>query len=223
MRWDTGEATPLPPKTFKDRVVFVATSAAGTYELRVTPLRDERRAATIIKNLKSSTALAKGAAQVGVGGELFGKVVDGYLKDYLERGLPKSTEFAADRVSIGLVTQIGYLNTGLRSFLTSMAKRRAGAKDKFYDTHPRTGERLQNLDATIAKAGGPSGVAVAARFTQTLSGDQPPTPAAAGTSVPSNTGPPRASATADSSPSTAGAVSKLQTTALGWTNDTDRR
>lgn len=35
-----GEKTPLPPSTFKGRTVFIATSAAGTYEVRVTPMRE---------------------------------------------------------------------------------------------------------------------------------------------------------------------------------------
>lgn len=40
MLWADNRATPLKPAVFKDRVVFIATSAAGTYEMRVTPLRE---------------------------------------------------------------------------------------------------------------------------------------------------------------------------------------
>ncbi len=35
---EKGEAPLLPPSVFKDKIVFIATTAAGTYELRVTPL-----------------------------------------------------------------------------------------------------------------------------------------------------------------------------------------
>lgn len=132
----------------------------------------KRHAVKIISNLKSLNSLSEGAAMSAgpVAQARFRKVVDGYLKDYLTKGLPKETEYAADKVSVILLARIGYRTTGLRTFLSSMAAAQAIKKETFHDTHPDTADRLQKLDTTIASVGGDHGVQARQRFRAAMGG-----------------------------------------------------
>ncbi len=131
----------------------------------------ERHAVKILRNLKSANAVKSGVkSTLGAAGRAaFSKVIDGFLNDYLTKGLPKSTEFAADAVAVGLLARVGYATTGLRSFLTTMAAG-AASKQAFYATHPDTSDRVRRLDTAIQRAGGAHGAAVAERFAKATEG-----------------------------------------------------
>lgn len=124
-----------------------------------------RHALTIIQNLKSASAMTNAAASAWKDGAAFSSIVDGFITDFLEKGLPKDTEYEADIIGTKLLARVGYHPAGLREFLTVMEHmHKATAESKFSATHPDTGKRLALLDAQLKKLGDLSGPRNAERF-----------------------------------------------------------
>lgn len=109
-------------------------------------------AVSILKNLKSKGALADAAADAWKSADMFKGLMNQYLDDYLTKGLPKDTEFEADKLGTQLISHVGWRADGLRSFLHVITQReKAAAKPSaLHDTHPDTLERVNKLDAVVA-------------------------------------------------------------------------
>ena len=144
----------------------------------------QRHALEIIKNLKAkSAAVSAAASQAGQGAEFFKEVVNAFLNDFLERGLPKQTEFEADAVGTRMLITAGYHPAGLRNFLAGMVTPKHDHKDPFYDTHPDTGERVARLEEQVKKSGVTTGQTLVERLAKSVpvsaaAGGGPPAPAA---------------------------------------------
>lgn len=122
-----------------------------------------RHAVAILQNLKSKEAVADEAGWKS--SAVFGKVVDGFLDDYMTKGLPQDDEFEADRIGTGLLARVGWEATGLRNLLQRLAERKAAApKDRFYGTHPDTSDRVARIVALLPAYKDLDGVALDARF-----------------------------------------------------------
>lgn len=138
-----------------------------------------RHALEIIKNLKAKSAMVSAAATTMDNADFFKDIVNAFLNDFLERGLPKETEFEADGVGTSLLMKAGYDAGGLRDFLAGMAHPKADHKDPFYDTHPDTSERVGRIDEQVKKAGGRTGLKLTDRLQKQLAALPAPTPASA--------------------------------------------
>ena len=139
-----------------------------------------KHALKIIQNLKSARAVTNAAASAWKDAAAFSAVADGFIADFLEKGLPKDTEFEADLIGTRLIAQVGYHPRGLRDFLKTMADaHKATPHSKFAATHPDTGRRLSLIDAELKQLGGLDGPRNAERFVaQTRPAAKPPTAAA---------------------------------------------
>lgn len=115
-----------------------------------------RHALEIIKNIKAKSALVGAAASSADNPDFFKSIVNAFLDDYLARGLPKETEFEADRIGTALLAKVGYDPNGLADFLAGMIKKEEGHSDPFYDTHPDTQERVTKIHSQV-KASGATG------------------------------------------------------------------
>jgi len=110
-----------------------------------------RHALKIIQNLKSASAATRAAASAWKDAAAFSAVVDRFIADFLEKGLPKDTEYEADLIGTRLLARVGYRPDGLRDFLKTMEATHAKTpKSKFSETHPETGERVARLNKALA-------------------------------------------------------------------------
>ncbi len=113
-----------------------------------------KHALTIIKNLKAKSAAVGAAASSINNADFFKNIINAFLDDYLSRGMPRDTEFEADKIGTGLLVETGYHSAGLRDFLSRIAKPDAKhADDAFYNTHPDTSERVAAIDKQLAGPG----------------------------------------------------------------------
>lgn len=124
-----------------------------------------KHALNIIQNLKSANALSQAAGSVWNDPQAFSSIVDGFLRDFLEKGLPRDTEYASDLIGTELLARIGYHPRGLRDFLGTMQAVHAHQpKTRFSETHPDTTTRLARLDRALAALPVKDGQVNAARF-----------------------------------------------------------
>ena len=113
-----------------------------------------RHALTIIQNVKSRQALTDAAADAWKSAAVFQGVIGKFLDEYLEQGLPKESEFEADRLGSETLARLGLSPAGLRDVLRQLAADEAASgHDAFYRTHPRTADRLSRLDALLPSLG----------------------------------------------------------------------
>jgi len=128
-------------------------------------------AVSILKNLKSKAALVDAAAEAWEGADVFKGLMNQYLNDYLTKGLPKDTEFEADKLGTQLISHVGWRADGLRSFLHVITQHEKAAvkPSALHDTHPDTLERVNKLDAVIAHLP-KGGVDLEKRFAAKLAG-----------------------------------------------------
>ncbi len=124
-----------------------------------------KHALGIIQNVKSRQAMSDAAADAWKGAAAFNGVIGKFLDDYLEQGLPKDTEFEADRLGTETLARVGWAPGGLRDFLQLLAAAESGG-DAFYKTHPKTADRVAKLEPIVAALG--SGETLEARFRAAL-------------------------------------------------------
>lgn len=104
---------------------------------------------TAIKNSKLEGTLASALTR-----DEFLKALGGKLYEMaLENPYDRKQEMDADQTGIALANNIGYSPTGLGQFLTSLAERNAGLKEKsgVFASHPETQARLAELTKVIAR------------------------------------------------------------------------
>ncbi len=122
---------------------------------------DARHALESIKALKAKSALAQGAADAWKDSALFGQLLDTYLGDFFEHGLPVAAEFEADALGTGLLMRVGWYGAGLRDFLAILGKMEAQADKpttaQFEKTHPKTADRISKLEEQLKRFGDFSG------------------------------------------------------------------
>lgn len=122
-----------------------------------------RHAVKILQNLKSKEAVADEAGWES--SAVFGEVVDGFLDDYMTKGLPQEDEFEADRIGTALLARVGWQVSGLRDLLQRLADRKGAAPtDRFYGTHPDTADRVARINALLPGYKGTDGVPLETRF-----------------------------------------------------------
>ena len=107
----------------------------------------------------SATRQAKLAAYVNKGYELS-----------LENSFDRKDEDAADRVGLIVANKSGYTPTGLAQFLTKLADRNKGLKERsgVFASHPETMGRIETIKKVISADKLTATAAVAARYTSTI-------------------------------------------------------
>lgn len=102
-----------------------------------------------IRNSKFEGAMASAATRSDFLKALADKVYQMALENPYDRG----QEMDADQTGVALANSVGYTPTGLGQFLTSLAERNAGLKEKsgVFASHPETQARLAELTKVIAK------------------------------------------------------------------------
>lgn len=122
-------------------------------------------AVEIIKSLKAKNTAMNAATDAWKEAAGFASVLDGFLDDFLTRGLPRETEFEADEDATALLRRVGYDPAGLRRLLERL-QASGGGKGS---THPASTARLARLDGQLQRL--PQGGAVGAdRLAQIRSG-----------------------------------------------------
>ncbi len=120
-------------------------------------------ATKILQNLKSKQALVDSTGWKSQA--VFGQIVDGFLDDYMTKGLPQDDEFEADRIGTAILARVGWAPDGLRSVLSRLAAgRTAESNYRFYGTHPDTGARVSRIDALLPGYKDKDGVTLELRF-----------------------------------------------------------
>ncbi|MSP92657.1 MAG: hypothetical protein EXR79_12780 [Myxococcales bacterium] len=110
-----------------------------------------KHALDIIRKLKTQQAVTSAAADAWKEAALFKGFLDGFLGEYLEKGLPRDTEFESDKLSTASLAQIGWRPAGLRDFLARLVQAEKTAEgNSFARTHPKSEERIAALDAQLA-------------------------------------------------------------------------
>ena len=145
-----------------------------------------KHALDIIRKMKAAEQMASAAADAWKEAAVFSGIVDKYVLEYLEQGLPKDTEFEADRIGAEMLARIGWRPAGLRDFLARMAADEAKAPHSaFVKTHPKTADRVAALDKALVGVDA-RGQANAERFQAALPVPLPknPGPAAAPAQTP---------------------------------------
>jgi predicted Zn-dependent protease len=126
----------------------------------------QRHSLEIIRQLKAKDELLKAAAEAWKAPEAFSKLMDRFLADYLEKGLPQEDEHEADRLGTECLLRLGYRPDSLQAFLETMRASQAQeeARHRFFKTHPDTSQRIAHLDKQLAQAGDPGGRTLETRF-----------------------------------------------------------
>jgi predicted Zn-dependent protease len=110
-----------------------------------------RHAVEIIRKMKTQQAATSAVADAWKDVAAFKGLIDGFLGDYLERGLPRDTEFEADKLGTEYLARIGWRANGLCKFLARFGQNeKSGQGGAFSKTHPGTAERVAALDAMLA-------------------------------------------------------------------------
>lgn len=111
-----------------------------------------RHALAIIQKVKAKNQLLQAVGAYKDSAAL-AQLVDGYVTDALERGLPQPTELDADRRGTETLARVGYDARALRDFLADLKPRQADTEDRFWTTHPPSAKRIAKLDALLAALG----------------------------------------------------------------------
>jgi predicted Zn-dependent protease len=120
-----------------------------------------------IQKSKLEGALANAATR----NEFLTALANQVYDNLLENGYDRSDEMDADRIGVVLASKAGYAPTGLGAFLTRLAERNKGLKDRsgLFASHPETQARLDALSKIIASQKLASTALVQVRYTQSIS------------------------------------------------------
>lgn len=116
----------------------------------------------IFQNLKAKQALADSTGWKS--SAVFTGIVDGYLEDFLTKGLPQEDEFEADRLGTLMLVRVGWDAAGLHNVLEGLSRKKTDAKDRFYSTHPDTSERVARIATQLSAFKDKDGVTLERRF-----------------------------------------------------------
>jgi predicted Zn-dependent protease len=116
---------------------------------------------------KSKAVSALGEAS---GRDRISQIAEAGYATVLENNFDRKDEIAADENGVALANAAGYAPAGLAAFLTRLADRNKGLKDRsgMFASHPETTARVEALAATIKKGNLGAKALVAARFTQAI-------------------------------------------------------
>jgi beta-barrel assembly-enhancing protease len=110
---------------------------------------EKARVTEALTTLATEGAKQLGSREVAQLTQTFGGAITDITNTLINSGYARSSEFAADRASVALVTRVGYNPNGLLDMLTVMKKNlKAGGLD-FAKTHPAPDDRI----AEIQKSG----------------------------------------------------------------------
>jgi len=104
-------------------------------------------------NTIRNSKLAGDTVSALTGDALIKALADKIYAMTLENPYDRKQEMDADQTGVALANSIGYSPTGLGQFLTSLAERNAGLKEKsgVFASHPETQARLTELTKVIAR------------------------------------------------------------------------
>ena len=127
----------------------------------------EKHTINAIKKAKAGTA-ATNAAGKAARSEFLKQVGDAMYSNILENKYDRGDEIGADQVGVKLASAAGWAPTGLSAFLTRLAERNAGLKDRsgLFASHPETTSRIDAMKKTIAGQHLTAAALVVARYTQ---------------------------------------------------------
>ena len=88
----------------------------------------------------------------------------------LENAYDRGDEMDADKNGVMVANKAGYSPVGLGEFLTRLAERNKGLKDRsgLFASHPETQARLDALSKVVAGEKSPAAATVAPRFHQAI-------------------------------------------------------
>jgi predicted Zn-dependent protease len=118
--------------------------------------------------------------------ELLGEITERAYAAVLENNFDRGDETEADKVGVTLANSAGYAPTGLGEFLTRLADRNKGLKERsgVFASHPETKARLDQLTRMITAGKLTATALVAARYGQAITFKPVPIAAVAQTAAP---------------------------------------
>jgi beta-barrel assembly-enhancing protease len=93
------------------------------------------------------------ATMKGAQGEQFVDMINGLQTVLFDKGLDRNMEFEADATGMEIAYRTGYDPAGMIRVLKMLAARAAAANQKgsWFSTHPPLAERIQRMEALMAK------------------------------------------------------------------------
>jgi hypothetical protein len=127
----------------------------------------EKHTINAIKKAKAGTAVTNAAGKAARS-DFLKQVGDAMYSNILENKYDRGDETAADQVGVKLANAAGWAPSGLSAFLTRLAERNAGLKDRsgLFASHPETTSRIDAMKKTIAGQNLAAAALVQARYTQ---------------------------------------------------------
>jgi predicted Zn-dependent protease len=126
----------------------------------------EKHTINAIKKGKVTTGVAESATRSAILEQAINKGYEFTLENQYDR----SDENAADRVGVVLANKAGYSPSGLGTFLTRLAERNKGLKDRsgMFASHPEMKARLDELTKYVTSQKLTASALVAERYTQSI-------------------------------------------------------
>ena len=127
----------------------------------------EKHTINAVKKAKAGTAVTNAAGKAARS-DFLKQVGDAMYSNILENKYDRGDETAADQVGVKLANAAGWAPSGLSAFLTRLAERNAGLKDRsgLFASHPETTSRIDAMKKTIAGQNLAAAALVQARYTQ---------------------------------------------------------
>lgn len=122
-----------------------------------------------LKAIQKSKAVSLGAKATRK--EVLSQAADQGYSILLENNFDRGDEMDADRVGVALANGAGYAPNGLSAFLTRLADRNKGLKERsgIFASHPETKARIDGLAKVIATGKLASAATVSARYHESIS------------------------------------------------------
>ncbi len=121
-----------------------------------------------VKAIQKSKAISLGAQATRR--EVLSQAADRGYEILLENNFDRGDEMAADKIGITLANGVGYAPTGLSAFLTRLADRNKGLKERsgIFASHPETKARMDTLAKIVSSGKLAASATVAARYGQAV-------------------------------------------------------